>query len=61
MIEIFKLNVWRILIAILVLAVLSIYQRIEEVKTVMYIISFYLILVFISATFRIVRGWFIKS
>jgi len=58
--EIFKLNVWRILIAILILAVLSIYQRVEEVKTVMYIICFYLLLIFISATFRIIRRWFIK-
>lgn len=58
---ILKLNFWRILTAILTIAILSAFQYIEEVKTVMIIISVYLFLVFIFASFKAIkRLWFTK-
>lgn len=60
--NILAFKIRRILVAVILLAILSIYQRIEEVKTIMFIISFYLILVFIYASIQAIkRTWFTKS
>lgn len=58
--KIIGFNIYRTLIAILLIAILSAFQYIEEVKTVMYIISAYLLLIFIFASYKIIRAWFTK-
>lgn len=51
-------NKHRILIAIALIAILSAFQNVKEVKTVMFIVSVYIVLVFLWETFKIIREWF---
>lgn len=59
--KILGFNIWRTVIAIVVLSVLSIWQHIDDIRTVMFIISIYLVLVFFTATFKAIKNaWFTK-
>ena len=58
--KIFGFNPYRILIAIALIAVLSAFQHNEDIKTIMFIVSAYLVSVFLFATFKIIKKWFIK-
>lgn len=52
------LNIWRVLIAIISIAILSIWQKKEDIRTVIFIISIYLVLVFIYSSIKAIRSWF---
>lgn len=56
--KIIGFNKYRIIIAIALIAILSAFQKSEEVKTVMFIVSVYIVLVFLWETFKIIREWF---
>ena len=59
--KIFGFNFYRVLIAIVIISILSAWQRIEEVKSIMFIVSLYLVLVFFRETYKAIRKWFTKS